>query len=63
VQWLQTTGAAVNLFAGAGGDYPLDTVVLLFPLTGLDPHKLPIFKIRMEDRWFSDVIDNMRAAP
>lgn len=61
VQWLQTTGAAINLFAGQTHDpYPLDTVVLMFPLTGLNPHTLPIFKIRMEDRWFRDIIDNMR---
>jgi len=59
--WLYTTGAAVNLFAGETHDpYPLDVGVLLFPLDGLDMSKLPLFKIRMQDRWFDDVISNMR---
>lgn len=60
-QWLQTTGAAVNYFAGENHDpFPLDLVCLLFPLDGLDITKLAIFKINMEARWFDDVIDNMR---
>lgn len=65
VRWYRTTGAAVNRFAG---DIPRphrdyfkeDVTCLLFPLNDLDAGKLAIFKIRMQDRWFDDVIQNMR---
>lgn len=64
VGWLRTTGAAVNFFAGSGladdGYFPLDLTCLMFPLHGLHLGKLAIFKIAHQDRWFDDVIDNMR---
>jgi hypothetical protein len=66
-EWFQTTGAAVNHFAEHGGHdvadrdhFPDDITCLLFPLDGLNMSLLPIFKIAMEDRWFDDVIQNMR---
>lgn len=61
VAWYQTTGADVNAFAG-DNDNPFsdDTACLLFPLEGLHVGKLAMFKLRMQDRWFDDVIDNMR---
>ena len=34
---------------------------LLFPLTDLNTGKLAMFKMRMQDRWFDDIINNMRA--
>jgi len=69
VEWFQTTGATVNLFAArkkgaviADADqFPDDLTCLLFPLDGLNAGKLAIFKLQMEDRWFDDVIQNMRS--
>jgi hypothetical protein len=61
--WFQTTGAAVNAKAGASNVNPYadDLTCLLFPLDGLDVGRLALFKVAMQDRWFDDVIDNMRA--
>ena len=61
-EWLQCTGADINAFAGENDDpYPDDLVCLLFPLEGLDIGRLAMFKLQMMDRWFDDIIDNMRA--
>lgn len=61
VEWFQTSGACINLFAGDNNDpYPDDLNILLFPLDGLEVGRLAMFKIAMEDRWFDDIIDNMR---
>lgn len=67
VRWHQTNGAAINHHAEHGGydvadrdHFPSDLVCLLFPLDGLDVGRLAMFKLRMEDRWFDDVIMNMR---
>jgi hypothetical protein len=64
--WFQTTGQAVNTFAGPAvasrDQFPSDLAILLFPLDGLAVGKLAIFKLRMRDRWFDDVVDNMRPA-
>ena len=38
--------------------YPDDIVFLAFPLVGLRVPKLAMFKIRMQDRWFDDIVDN-----
>lgn len=64
-RWIFTSGAAVNRYAG---DIPRpdcnyfqeDVVIIMFPLDGLNAGVLAIFKIQMQDRWFDDVIDNMR---
>lgn len=65
VQWYQTTGDAINRFAGPDvvvydNFFQQDLTCLLFPLDGLNVPKLAIFKIQHEDRWFDDVIQNMR---
>jgi len=67
VKWFQTTGAAVNDFAFPGGwmttmrqAFPHDLTCLAFPLDGLNAGKLAMFKMRAQDRWFDDVVDNMR---
>lgn len=67
VQWFTVTGAKVNDFAFPDGwtsdmreCFPVDLTCLLFPLDGLNMGKLPLFKIGMQDRWFDDVIQNMR---
>lgn len=66
-RWLSTTGAAVNGYALQGGHevaeddlFPLDLPCLLFPLDGLNIGRLAMFKVRAQDRWFDDVIANMR---
>ena len=33
---------------------------LLFPLTDLNTGRLAMFKMMMQDRWFDDIINNMR---
>lgn len=69
VQWFTTTGEKVNKFVARKHgtlDYrdafQSDLVFLLFPLDGLDVTKLSIFKLRMQDRWFDDIVANMRRA-
>jgi hypothetical protein len=63
IGWYQMTGAEVNAFAGENDNpFPDDLTCLLFPLDDLHVGKLAMFKIRMQDRWFDDVIDNMRTA-
>ena len=66
--WLKTNGATVNGFASQhyGGliadndQFPGDLACLLFPLDGLEVGRLAMFKLQMEDRWFDDVVQNMR---
>lgn len=62
MHWYRTNGAAVNRFAGEGNSNPFqdDLTCLLFSLKGLNAGGLAIFKLKMRDRWFDDVIDNMR---
>lgn len=67
-EWITFTGAAVNQAAEAGGRYIIDPkdkfdndlTFLAFPLNGLHIGKLAMFKLNMRDRWFDDIIDNMR---
>lgn len=67
-QWLKTNGATINGFAAQkkGGliasddQFQGDLTCLLFPLDGLHGGRLAMFKIQMQDRWFDDVIQNMR---
>lgn len=70
MKWFRTNGAAVNTFADSRAHYirpqdrfKSDMTCLLFPLDGLDIGRLAIFKIGMQDRWFDDVIQNMRRYP
>lgn len=68
VGWYRTTGAEINEYAQTGqvkgvppGDlFPADLTVLMFPVDGLNVGKLAIFRIDWGDRWFHDVVDNMR---
>jgi hypothetical protein len=70
VEWFRTTGESLNRFAEAGGDYAIadrdqfdaDLPVLLFPLDGLNVGRLAMFKLQYEDRWFDDIVQNMRRA-
>lgn len=38
--------------------YNKDLTFISFPLDHLDVGKLAMFKIRMRDRWFDDIVDN-----
>lgn len=65
--WYQVSGETVNRYAEQGGNiisyhyaFQSDIACLLFPLDRLHTGRLAIFKILMQDRWFDDVIDNMR---
>lgn len=40
--------------------YPDDLTFIAFPLDGLDVGKLAMFKLKMGDRWFDDIVDNNR---
>jgi len=59
-QWADFTGAEMNVHYHLTGDnaYPDDLHFLAFPLDGLDVGKLAMFKLRMEDRWFDDIVSN-----
>ena len=61
-EWITFTGSDMNTKYNLTGDnaYPNDLTFLAFPLDGLDIGKLAIFKIRMQDRWFDDIVDNNR---
>lgn len=64
-EWFRTTGKRMNWWAmerfGENNDpFEDDTTIIMFPLDGLDIGKLAIFKLQMADRWFDDIIDNMR---
>lgn len=64
--WYQTTGAAVNRYAGDDVDpddqFPDDLTFLLVPLDGLHIGRLAMFRLTcgLDARWFDDLIDNMR---
>lgn len=60
VEWIHFTGKEMNETYGLVGDnaYPDDLNFLAFPLDSLNVGKLAIFKIRMRDRWFDDIVDN-----
>lgn len=68
--WFYSSGATVNLAMRTihGGDihpddeFPNNLTCLLFPLEGLNISALAMFKLRMQDRWFDDVVDNVRTA-
>lgn len=64
VEWLKASGAQVNEYAGEvvpdEGRFDPDLTFLMFPLDGLDVSRLAMFRIKMGDTWFDDMIDNMR---
>lgn len=62
VRWFTTTGKDVNEFSHAEGNdrFPSDLTFLLFPLDGLAIGKLSIFKLQWQDRWFDDIVMNIR---
>lgn len=68
-KWYQTLGGDINRFAQKRSGwsdlrsrdaFPSDLTILMFSLDGLDIGKLAIFRIKAEDRWFDDIIQNMQ---
>ena len=59
-EWVTFKGKDMNKFYHLTGanKYPENITFLAFPLDGLNPNKLAIFKLRMQDRWFNDIVDN-----
>lgn len=58
--WVTFKGKDMNDFYNLtkNNRYPQTLTFLAFPLTGLDLGKLAIFKMKMGDRWFDDIVDN-----
>ena len=58
--WIDFTGKKVNDELGLTGDNRYDDNLhfLAFSLDGLDVAKLALFKLRMGDRWFDDIVNN-----
>ena len=59
-KWITFSGRDVNIVYNLDHKnvFADDIVFLAFPLDGLDVGKLAMFKMREEDRWFHDIIDN-----
>lgn len=59
-EWIEFTGKDMNNKYGLTGDnaYEPDLHFLAFSLDGLNVGKLATFKIKMQDRWFDDIVDN-----
>lgn len=59
-EWHHFTGKDYNdEFQVTGSNrYPDNLNFLCFPLDGLNVGTLSMFKLRMGDRWFDDVVDN-----
>jgi hypothetical protein len=61
-EWLTFTGKDINeeLELQGVNKYKDDLQFLAFNLDGLNIGKLAFFKIKMQDRWFDDIIDNLK---
>lgn len=59
-KFITFTGDDMNEHYGLTGTnaYPDDFQCLAFSLDGLNTPKLAMFKLRMGDRWFDDIVDN-----
>lgn len=61
-KWVEFTGKDMNEELDLTGDdkYQDDLHILAFNLDNLNISKLAMFKIKMGDRWFDDIVDNIR---
>ena len=59
-EWEVFDGKEMNDFGHLTGTnaYPDDLTFIAFSLDGLNTGKLAMFKLRMGDRWFDDIVDN-----
>lgn len=62
-EWHTFKGREMNQRYGLTGNnaYPDGLTFLAFSIEGLNVEKLAVFKLRMEDRWFDDIVDNNAA--
>jgi hypothetical protein len=62
-QWFVATGAQVNDYIDRMSwrdAFKADVTFLMFPNDGLDVGKLAMFRLRMDDKWFDDIVRNAR---
>lgn len=61
-QWYQTTGKVLNDAYDLQGKnrFKANLTILLFSYEGMNVGKLAMLKLKMGDRWFTDIIDNSR---
>lgn len=63
-KWFQFTGKQVNEFAGRiksrSAEFQDDLTFLAFHIDCMHLGRLAMFKLAARDRWFDDIIDNMR---
>lgn len=61
-KWVEFTGKDMNdeLELKGADKYPDDLHFLAFSLDGLAASKLVMFKIKMMDRWFDDIVNNLK---
>ena len=59
-EWISFTGKEYNEMFGLTGQnrYDDDLTFLAFPIDDMRIQTLAIFKIKMGDRWFDDIVDN-----
>lgn len=62
-EWIEFSGKDMNeeFKLTNKNRYPDSFQFLAFPLSGLDVGKLAMFRLRMGDRWFDDIVDNNKA--
>ena len=62
-EWVEFSGKDMNDYYELTNSnrYQDNLHFLAFSLDGLDVSKLAVFKIRMQDRWFDDIVDGNRA--
>lgn len=60
IQFITFNGSDMNLHYNLSGKtaYQDDLTFIMFPLNKLHIGKLSIFKLRMGDRWFDDIVNN-----
>ena len=62
-EWFLSTGEDFNNYAQpVNVDYAFktDLTMLHFSLAGLDTGKLALFRLRMDDKWYDDMVDNVK---
>jgi len=59
-QWYTFKGQLMNdtYFLTGNNRYPKDITFLCFSIEELNTGKLAIFKIKMQDRWLDDIVNN-----
>nr|DAX27089.1 MAG TPA: hypothetical protein [Caudoviricetes sp.] len=60
VRFITFNGSDMNTHYGLSGKnaYQEDLTCLMFPLDGLDCGLLAMFRLRAQDKWFDDIVDN-----